>query len=162
MNKNNRTTYTAADASSLELIKYGRDHVNAATLLLKSKNLMLYDSAGFLVHLGVELFLKAVLLEYSGVFPNEHNLVKLSNKINASATIIPDDKINELKWLDALWNLKYPNLKNPTEIGTDDVPRFNNIVKYVSSIIPEALLEELKASPDNEKGGRTWMERPEL
>jgi HEPN domain-containing protein len=157
--KLNTKWYTHEDASCLELLRYGRDHINASTHLFVTHDLRLYDSAGFLAHLGIELYLKAALLHLTGRFPNSHLLVDLALEINKASSLIGDEIVEKLKWLDSLWNLKYPNLKAPIELGTEDVWCFTELVKILIPVLPDGLMQQLTDSDPTEKGGRLWMER---
>ena len=56
-----RKAFTKAEGySSRLLLHYGRDHLRSARILFE-RSPACYDSAGFLTHLGIELFLKASL-----------------------------------------------------------------------------------------------------
>mgnify|MGYP003602247316 FL=1 len=158
--KSNTKLYTHEDASCLELLRYGRDHISASTHLFVTDDLRLYDSAGFLAHLGIELYLKATLLHLTGYFPSGHFVADLALEINKASSLISDEIVGELKWLDSLWNLKYPNLKAPVELGTEDVWRFTELVKALILVLPDGLMQQLRDSDPTEKGGRLWMERP--
>lgn len=70
-------TYTAEQGYvSVELAHCGLDHMTAAGLLFESDPGH-FDSAGYLAHLGVELLLKAWLLEANRKFEGIHGLASL-------------------------------------------------------------------------------------
>jgi len=66
--------------SETELLHWAIDHLASAKILFEA-NPRCFDSAGYLSHLGIELILKAILLNGRNEFPNEHSLVELSNSI---------------------------------------------------------------------------------
>ncbi len=71
--------YTAEEGYTVEdLLHFGYSHVDAAKLLFKADPVF-YDSAGYLMHLGIELVLKAWHLYSFGQFDNTHDLVKLAD-----------------------------------------------------------------------------------
>jgi len=73
--------YRAADGyATADLLQYGRDHLASAGVLFE-RSYSCFDSAAHLSHLGLELTLKAVLLDVAGSFPNEHDLVAIFTEI---------------------------------------------------------------------------------
>jgi hypothetical protein len=74
-----------------DLIHYALDHFNVAENLFKT-NPSYYDSAGYLVHMGFELLLKAWHLEGFGKFLGIHSLSKLVNQIKEIQIKIKKEK----------------------------------------------------------------------
>jgi len=96
-----RVTFTDKNASERDLVLYGRDHILAARNLAGTHAAHFYDSAAFLYHLGLEMFLKAILLRASKSFPDEHKLERIANKINnESQNTIQSELISAYKKLD--------------------------------------------------------------
>jgi HEPN domain-containing protein len=66
--------------SELGLLHAAADYLGSAKLLF-DRSPRCFDSAGYLCHLGIELVLKAMLLNICNEFPNDHSLTKLSELI---------------------------------------------------------------------------------
>jgi HEPN domain-containing protein len=96
--------------TELNLLQAASDHLESAKMLF-DRHFRCFDSAGYLCHLGIELVLKAILLNICNEFPNEHYLSKLSG-LNAKQCV----KVNyerkhsdTIKMLDNFNELRYPN-----------------------------------------------------
>jgi HEPN domain-containing protein len=59
-----------------DLLHSATDHLASARRLFESGP-RCFDSAGYLSHLGIELILKAFLLNRTDAFPNDHSLARL-------------------------------------------------------------------------------------
>jgi hypothetical protein len=123
----------------------------------------------FLYHLGLELFLKSILLHFSKSFIDKHMLVALSNMINsAKPTYITNEIIAEYRRLDQFWNIKYPSRSDPVEVGDETFEHFETMIDKTWLLIPQDVRESaLKLKYDDalghdvfEKGGRVLFEKP--
>ena len=106
---------------AVDLIHCGIDHLTAAELLFQSGP-HLYDSAGYLAHLGIEMLLKGWLLEVNGSFEGVHQLSNLYDTLVGSGAARPLEPqiASTLDKLDGYEKLRYPSLVNPTEVGEED------------------------------------------
>ncbi len=75
-----------------ELLQYAIDHLKSARVLFE-KHYDLYDSAGYLSHLGIEMILKAMLLNRKGEFPGVHKLKFLFESLNKDIYLSRDQEI---------------------------------------------------------------------
>ena len=131
-----KRSFTEIDATTRDLLLYGRDHIRAAIALAKTKDASLFDSAAFLYHLGLEMILKTILLQETEEFQDEHKLVVLARNINSRKNgLISNDLISSYGVLDQFWNIKYPNRKSPVEIGDDDFIEFEARIKDRKSVV---------------------------
>lgn len=154
--------YRAEDGYTPEdLLQFGIDHLEASWAL-GNGNWRHFDSAGYLAHLGLELLLKSWLLHQTQAFPKTHSLQKLREnvkKLVPSFTLTkPQNKL--LDYLDGLEELRYPNRKNPTEMGQDNLKLVEELANEIWQRLPDNLVEKYEAIPENRKGGRVLMKRP--
>jgi HEPN domain-containing protein len=107
--------------SELELLHSATDHLGSARVLF-DRSPRCYDSAGYLCHLGIELVLKAIILNKCNEFPNEHSLVELSKSIERQSVKLNygTDHKDTISMLEGFYELRYPKPSNPIEIGDDD------------------------------------------
>ncbi|MFA5779245.1 MAG: HEPN domain-containing protein [Elusimicrobiota bacterium] len=139
-----------------DLLKYGLDHLRSAGVLFK-KDPICYDSAGYLVQLGLELILKSILLDRLDEFPAEHNLKILYNLVKKAGFIkLLKDEEHLLKKISEFYNLRYPNPKQLIEIGNDYWKMIEHIANSLLSYFPEQVFAELDYSASGHviKGGR--------
>ena len=164
-----KRNFTTDDATTRDLLLYGRDHIKAAIAPAKTNDASLYDSAAFLYHLGLEMILKTILLHESGAFQDEHKLVVLAGNINnRKNNLIPINLMSEYSELDQFWNIKYPSRKTPIETGDEDFIKFEKMInatwELVAVDVRDSIFQhensELFSSKVIEKGGRILMERP--
>ena len=148
----------------VDLVHSAMDHLTAAELLFDAGP-HLYDSAGYLSQLGIELLLKGWLLEVVGFFDGTHSLKDLYNTL---CTEIADDleEIDAaiLGKLDNFADLRYPNRHSPVEIGDDDWEQISIEVGHICRAMPEEIVAELEkinasGQPKVTKGGRVLMQK---
>jgi HEPN domain-containing protein len=127
--------------------------------VLFDKNSRYFDSAGYLSHLGIELVLKAMILNSSNEFPNEHSLAKLSTLIERSKLKLNYEKNHEhtLKMLDDFNELRYPNTLNQIEIGDDDWESIENLFEFLILKLPPEIQQMIKDINHTEKGNRLLL-----
>ncbi len=126
------------------------------------------DSAGYLAHLGIEIFLKAFLLHRDDGFPETHKLQNLVNQCSSDGFqfVLDEDLVDLLAKLDKFYDLRYPNPKDPVSVSTDELQRLPDLATRILSHFPDSLIDELekigKPQPDGLylKGGRIFMLKP--
>lgn len=141
-----------------ELLHSAIDHLSSAKVLFDT-NARCFDSAGYLSHLGIELILKALLLNKSDQFPNEHALAKLSEllvKLGVMLNYTRDHK-DTLRTLDKFYELRYPKESNPIEIGSDDWSKIEPFFEHLIFLLPDQIQQDLRQVNHSEKGNRILM-----
>lgn len=136
------------------------DHLASAKVLF-AKDHRCFDSAGYLSHLGIELILKAMLLNCNNEFPNEHSLASLSNLIEMQGMQLNYTKDHEeiIITLDRFYQLRYPKALNPIEIGDDDWVKIETFFEYLILMLPDEIQQDLKQVNCSEKGNRILMKK---
>ena len=134
------------------------DHVTAAQALFATDPSH-YDSAGYLAHIGVELLLKAWLLEAAGQFEGIHNLQLLYAQLlqKHAAPKLSADQARVLEMLDQFEQLRYPNPLQPTEVGDSDWADIESLVDFLRRSMPTAIPENMEKTQLGRKGGRVLM-----
>ncbi|WP_076750509.1 HEPN domain-containing protein [Desulfatitalea tepidiphila] len=149
-----------------DIVHCALDHLSAAQLLFES-NPIHFDSAGYLAHLGVEMLLKAWLLEVAGEFEGTHNLEMLYSNLVALSVTEPLDANNSaiLNRLDKYEQLRYPNLNSPTEVGDGDWKHIEILTGFLCRSMPPEIdeaLSEINRGNQNypfRKAGRVLMKK---
>jgi HEPN domain-containing protein len=158
VNKVSRKRFTVADGYDVrELIQAGVDHIASAKVLFK-RDFRCFDSAGYLVHLGLELLLKSLLLHLSGEFREGHSLVSLKSQLIALLpsidSVLPDDLVATF---DEFNELRYPRPNGLPEIGTSDWIAFEEAFLEFLAAMPSNWYAELEAIEGTKKAGRILM-----
>jgi HEPN domain-containing protein len=148
-----RDGYTEKD-----LLHYAVDHLKSAKILFE-KSYELYDSAGYLSHLSIEMILKSMLLHCKGEFPGIHKLDFLLRILKKHISLTRDQK-KLIKKLDKFEGLRYPNPKKSIEIGDEDWNEINSFVLFLFDRLPKELQDEFKRIDPTKKGGRILMSKP--
>jgi HEPN domain-containing protein len=80
------------------------------------------DSAGYLSHLGIELLLKALLLDSTGEFHDDHSLSQLLAKLKSKGVELRVDakQRTTLSRLDEFHRLRYPDVVDSPSVGDLD------------------------------------------
>lgn len=143
-----------------DLLHCGEDHLSAAAHLFEGSP-SFFDSAGYLAHMGIELLLKSWLLEVAGEFPGTHRLSDLWGALMQShgAPALTESESKLLNKLDKFEALRYPNSKEPTEVGSEDWEVIDAFAGKLRGLMPESI--EIPKSADNlvRKSGRVLMKR---
>lgn len=153
--------FTTADGLAVrDLLHFGLDYISAAEILLNS-NARHFDAAGYLAHTGFELLLKAWHLHRRKSFEATHSLSKLWADICASsdAPEMSPEHFKTLQALDAFADLRYPNLLNPIEIGSDDIPAIQSLAEAILVLMPQEMHDIINGLNPTKKAGRILMER---
>lgn len=157
-----RTFSVAKDGLvACDFLHSGLDHMTGAQLLFEGDDPGHFDSAGYLAHIGVELLLKAWLLEVAGEFDGIHNLEALYDLLmkKHGAAVLDNEQQQTLKMLDQFEQLRYPNPKQPTEIGDEDLPHIEALVGHICRAMPQSIPEALEKISPGRKGGRVLMRK---
>lgn len=106
--------------------------------------------------------LKSWILQNDGEFDGTHSLQHLRNTLIESGVKLPFTKEENklIEHLDKLYELRYPNRKNPTEIGSEEIQLAATIVEKIWQKLPNELYEAYQKIPSNSKGGRILMSKP--
>jgi HEPN domain-containing protein len=143
-----------------ELLHAAADHLFAADLLYQS-GVRCLDSAGYLAHLGVELILKAVLLDLEGQFPGTHDIEELYGRTVTHDSGFRLDHPSEsvLEALNKYRNLRYPQPRNMPGVAAGDREAVNRLVHQIKARMPDALVEMLTGPSETVKSGRSIITR---
>jgi HEPN domain-containing protein len=156
--------YTAKEGfKTIDLLHFGLDHIKAARLLFEA-SYETFDSAGHLAHLGIELLLKAILLDSNGEFPNQHSLLKLVEaiRVHRPGFLTGGDLETILKHLDPFVVLRYPDAKGSKSVGDEDWDQIKRLRDATIAEMPQGLRDEIRRIDPTKKGGRTLMELPKV
>ncbi len=143
-----------------DFIHSSLDHVNAAEKLIEISP-SFFDSAGYLVHLGFELLLKAWHLEAFGEFNRGHSLKDLAEQLrNKGQELNLSEEENKiLEIADTYGELRYPNPGNGVEVGDDDWAKIENLLSGIWEQTPEIFDEYFESIDPHRKGRRVLMQR---
>ncbi len=146
--------------TEINLVHSAIDHLTSAKILFK-EGAPCFDSAGYLCHIGIELILKAILINKTDEFDNEHSLVRLSNQIRAQNVELnySTDQNRTLEKVNSFIELRYPNEKSPVEIGSDDWDQIENLYEFLIFTLPDNIQEQIQNIDRGIKGGRVVMEK---
>ncbi len=154
--------FTKDDYNAADLLQGGLDHIKAAELLLRQSP-EVFDSAGYLAHMGFELMLKSWMLHSTGSFKGIHSLEALikdmqENKLQISLT---EKEQQTLAYLKSFEELRYPTIRNrnSVEIGSEDIDQIYELADAIWQQMPEKLIEEHEHIPPGKKCGRVFMKR---
>jgi HEPN domain-containing protein len=153
--------YNTSDYNSEDLLQSGLDHLSSAALLLKSHP-FLYDSAGYLAHMAIELMLKSWLLHQTSEFEAIHPLPKLIEQVKEidPEFSLSDREQQTLEYLSNFVELRYPCKNKPIEIGAEDIEQIYELADSVWQQLPESLVQAYNDIPDGKKGNRVLIKRP--
>lgn len=155
------TTFRIEDGYKPELlIQFARDHLYAAEKLY-ALGIPCLDSAGFLAHLTLELFIKAYLLHLTGQFTNSHNLIGLYETVQESDKSFQFEVfyLDSLRGFDLQHRLRYPHPSDTPGVCQGDLP----VLQHLVSLIVERLPSELQAVSDSSEAsskGHRVISRP--
>lgn len=168
--------FTSDSYSSIDLLHLGRDHFYLGISLLsgstpQSINLDdetimfdVFDSSGLLVHLGIELTLKAIILEHEKMFTDFHQFSKKIKVHDCLKDIFNEDDHKTLDEIDEYFNCRYGaqssgnNYQIP-EIGNESVKIYLGLYKKIISKLPNKLREKYENLSPYTKCGRRLLEK---
>ena len=124
--------FNTSDYNSEDLLQSGIDHLSAASLLLKSHP-FLFDSAGYLAHMALELILKSWLLHQNSEFEAIHPIPELIGEIKKIDTefSLSDREQQTIEYLSNFVKLRYPSKNNPIEIGSEDIDQIYELADKI-------------------------------
>lgn len=138
-----------------ELIQFGSDHLWSASVLLECPP-RCYHSAGYLIHLGLELLLKAWVLHAEGKFPNTHDLIKLYKRLKPHLSLKKEQE-DSLTHFQRFFTLRYPKGQHPAWLGDGDLERVHALLNALGEQMPAALRCEWDSLSTTQKGGMQLM-----
>jgi HEPN domain-containing protein len=118
-----------------------------------------YDSAGYLSHLGLELLLKAVLLDLTGEFPGGakgHKILSLYEEIKRRHRKfeLSKEDYGTLNMLYKFYELRYPRPTRNVEIGSDDWGKIKTLYESIVDRMPKRLKNKFRKVNFLLKNGR--------
>jgi hypothetical protein len=111
----------------------------------------------------------SILLHVKGKHTDIHKLKSLYDEIGSSGvgSFLNESELTLLEEIDRLFSLRYPPVGVPTEIGTDDWDKIDNLMSAIYQNMPQALQtiieggELYKEGDDTiKKGRRVLMRKP--
>jgi HEPN domain-containing protein len=157
-----KAIYKEADGYKAEdLLQSSLHHYGAARNLFDASPDYL-DSAGYLLHLSIELLFKSWILHTQKEFEGTHSLQRLREQLLSSDADLNFTKKqnNIIEYLDGLYELRYPNSHKPTEVGSEIIELANEVIRRVIKILPDSLFSKFESIPPGKKGGRVLMKKP--
>jgi HEPN domain-containing protein len=153
--------------SEKDLLHSAMDHMASSQVLLGIGYHGL-DSAGYLAHLTMEIFLKAFLLHRDDEFPETHKLENLINRCLSDdfKFTLDQESAELLKKLDRFNDLRYPDPDDPVSVSTEELESLPRVATAVLANFPDSLINELDHLDDPQpdgtfvKGGRVFMIKP--
>lgn len=140
-----------------ELIQFGSDHLWSASVLLECPP-RCYHSAGYLIHLGLELLLKAWVLHVEGKFPNTHDLTKLYKSLKPYLSL-KEEREGSLKHFQRFFTLRYPKGQHPEWLGDGDLERVCALLKALREQMPETFRQAFHTLDETEKGDMVLLRK---
>lgn len=144
-----------------DILHFAYDHLSAANTLFEVSP-RYFDSAGYLIHLGIELLLKALHLHLFKGFEKTHKLRKLYDDLlnhNSKYTLL-QEHVTSLEMIDNFYNLRYQSKINQIEIGDDDLDRINALIEAIHNLMPKSIITDFeKVFCSKTKGGRILMKK---
>jgi len=144
--------------SELELFHAAIDHLGSAKVLFE-RDPRTFDSAGYLSHLGIELLLKALILNMDDKFDSEHSLKRLwsTYEEHHGPVALGNENRGALELLEDFYELRYPKVSSPIEIGSNDWDGIERLFEFLVFLFPEHIQEQFKNLDYSEKGNRILM-----
>ncbi len=140
-----------------DFLHFGYDHIDTGLTLLKEGLPYQFSSAGYLIHLVLELILKAFHIHEFGKFSVTHNIGCLFKSLNKKLSA-EDQKA--LKLIDQYYLHRYPRMvEGPIEIGQDDLVVIESFLSTIWGLLPNNLREEYNKIDPLKKGGNILMEK---
>ena len=145
-----------------DMVQVALDHLNSAELLFLNGSTVHLDSAGFLAHLGLEVLLKALILDLNGSFPDSHSIkfLYIRGKGLDESFKIDEHYAPLLDLIDKqCTGLRYPNRNQPVPIGKVDWEVFKSIATQIQIQLRVPLCDLTTTESNVEKTGRIIFRR---
>jgi len=106
--------------------------------------------------------LKSWMLHSIGYFKCIHSLKTLIKDIqkNNCQLSLTERELQTLVYLKKFEGLRYPTIRDPVEIGSEDINQIYEVADAIWQQMPDKLIEEYEQIPPGKKGGRVFMKRP--
>jgi len=146
-----------------DLLHFGYDHIDTGLALLKNAHHACYDSAGYLLQLGIELIFKACQLHTVGYFKDVHDLNNLIKDLKdhgceLNFTAKEQELINTIN---TFYNLRYPRrVEGTVEIGSDQANNIEDLLDSLWEKLPGELISAYNDIDRTRKDGRVLMRKP--
>lgn len=145
-----------------DMLHFGFDHIDTGMAILRGASPSCYDSAGYIINLGIELILKAWHLHEFKFFKSTHVLKNLTDKLhnhNSCLTLNTEEE-KTLKMVDSWYQLRYPRREEgPIEIGSENADLVESLLDSIWQQFPEPLVAAYKSLTSTKKGGRVLMKK---
>ncbi|QBQ56283.1 HEPN domain-containing protein [Nitrosococcus wardiae] len=153
--------YNLSNYNPEDLLQSGHHHLWSASLLFSSHP-FLFDSAGYLAHMALELVLKSWLLHENSQFVAIHSLPSLIKEIQKTDTdfSLSEREQQTLEYLSNFVELRYPSKNYPIEIGSEDIEQIYELADKIWQHLPETLVRSYENISEGKKGNRILMKRP--
>lgn len=139
-----------------DFLHFGFGHYETGLILLNHHFTL--DSAGYLIHLGFELILKACHLHAFDQFTDTHDLHYLTTEIGIRG--LSGENLNMIEQIDKYYLLRYPrSVEGPIEIGSDEKDKIETLMHELWNLFPEELVNEYNNINQAKKGGRVLMRK---
>ncbi len=122
----------------------------------------MFDSAGYLAYIGIELMIKSWLLHENKKFEGIHSLRDLLKQLKASVPSLSFTQTEEqtIDYLSNFLELRYPDKNNPVAIGEEDIEQIDVLANSLWKQMPDNLIKSFESLSSNKKAGRILMSRP--
>jgi len=110
----------------------------------------------------MELMLKAMLLNETGGFPDDHQLTALHSKENLprSFPILSGESVAFLRRLSSFYQLRYPRTLKPVSMDQRNGAALRKpMLRYTKRFLRE-VMDSFDAKNPIKQGGRILMEKP--
>lgn len=111
-----RTFKKSEGYTEKDFLHFGYDHIETGIQILKNGQPGQFDSGGYLIHLGLELILKAWHLHSFDSFKDVHKIQLLIKELSISN--LSEENLKTIDMIDKFFLLRYPRaVEGPIAIG---------------------------------------------
>src|SRR5262245_20420759 len=155
--------FTAAEGYTVAALAHAaNDHAVSAMRLFEGSSSQLLDSGGYLAHLGIELLLKAGLLQVAGSFPNDHDLLVIFARLREvmPGLQLADAEMETLRLVNGFCRLRYPHPAGMPPVGTLDMEAVTSLWLALRMALPPEVGTAIDEIDHTQKGGRILLSKP--
>jgi hypothetical protein len=155
--------FTAAQGYTVGALAHvANDHLVSAMRLFEAGSSQLLDSGGYLAHLGIELLLKAGLLQVTGSFRDDHDLFAILDQLRG---VLPgfrlgDAEMKTLRLVNDFYHLRYPHPTEMPRVGTLDMEAVKTLSLALRNALPPEVGKAIDEIDHTRKGGRILLWKP--